>query len=292
MTTVQVWRRLLIVSFAIAAMILVLGRAAELIFIGTTDSSARERAIRTIQTKAADLATELARVTVGLSERAEVKSAMGGDPSAVRRLFEILESASGIDLNTNSSITVFDPDGTPIAWSGRPSEWDAELLRAGTMRFAEGSSAGLRLIHVEPVADQSHENSSRATERLGSIVSEGVFSPTVPDLESGEEFVIDTTVGRVIVRPVEDGVTPKVDSVAVIDLDGKPAIEAVISPEEIAGTRLLWRARVVALSLFSLAISTFWAGGLMLGRWGRSRDIQTAALQQDGHCCGLQSLLT
>ena len=264
MTDVLVWRRLLTIGGLAAVLVLVLGGVAEITLIGRTDLVARERGERAIRSQVDRVGASLTSAAKALAERPEVRGGITGDRPAQRRLFEVVqaEAQSVPDL----SITIYDPRGTPRAWSGRPAELDQARLQAGVALFADAGQAGLRLIHVEPVVDASDGGPDGSVRRLGSVVTERVLSPATSDGEP-DRFVLDTGVGSATLRVVDTGVRT-IDPVRVVrsSSDEGPLIDAEISLEEIAGTRARWRARVVALLLVVLAATTLSAAGVVLAR--------------------------
>ena len=280
MTAVLTWRQVLTAGCAGAGLVLVLGGAAELMLIGRTDAVARERAERVIQAHVDSVDASLTSVARALAGRADVRAGLTGDRPAVRRLFEVVRLEAEAQSVPGLSITVYDARGTPRAWSGRPAELAQDRVQGGLARFADAGQAGLRLVHVEPVVDPPDTVSGGTARRLGSVVSERVLSPAAPEMEPDGGFVLDTAVGRATVRAMEAGARTDTDPdrIAVTGSDGRPLIEATISLGEIARTRARWRARVVALFLVVLALTTFSAGGLVLGRRARTRHIRTLVL--------------
>ena len=280
MTAGPSWRRLLITGSAASLLLLVLGGAVEVVLIGRTDAVARERAERAIQGHVDRVSASLKSVATALAGRAEVRAGITGDRPAVRGLFEVVRVAAETQAVPDLSITIYDARGTPLAWSGRPAELGLERVQAGSAHFAEAGQAGLRLVHVEPVVVPRDAVSGGTLRRLGSVVAERVLSPAAPAIDPDHGFGLDTAVGRATVRAVRAGTSTDTDpdGISVTDSDGRPLIEAVISLEEIARTRALWRARVVALLLIVLAVTTLSAGGLALARRAGNHHIRTCAL--------------
>ena len=280
MTDVLIGRRLLTTGSVVAVLVLVLGGAAELVLIGRTDAVARERAGRAIQAHVDRVDDSLTSVATALAGRADVWAGITGDRPAVRRLFEVVRVEAEARSVPDLSITIYDARGTPRAWSGRPTELGQDRIHAGVARFADAGQAGLRLIHVEPVVDPRDTVSGGTARRLGSVVTERVLSPAAPEMEPDRGFVLDTAVGRATLRVVEASARTNddPDRIGVAGADGRPLIDAAISLDEIARTRARWRARVVALFLLVLAVTTFSAGGLVLARRARTRHIRAFVL--------------
>ena len=279
MTPVLVWRRLLVTGGVAAVLVLVLGGAAELVRFGRTDAVARGRAEQEIRAHVARIDASLRQVAQTLAGQAEVRAGLTGGRPAVRRLFESVEVTANLQSVPDLSITIYDARGTPRVWSGRPAEYGRDRVQAGAAGFADARQAGLRLVHVEPIIDPG-DGVGGTERRLGSVVTERVFSTAAPDLEPDRGFVFDTAVGRATVRAVETGARtdPDPGHFTVIGSDGRPLIDAAMSLGEIARTRARWRARVVALFLVVLAVTTFSILGLALARRARARHTRTFVL--------------
>ena len=280
MTDVRIWRRLLTTGGVVAVLVLAIGGAAEQMLIGRTDVVARTRAERAIQAHVDSVDASLTSVARALAGRADVRAGLTGDRPAVRRLFEVVRVEAEAQLVPEQSITIYDARGTPRAWSGRPTELGQDRMLAGVARFSDSGQAGLRLIHVEPVIDTRPTVSGGTARRLGSVVTERVFSPAAPETDPDRGFVLDTVVGRATLWVLETDARPSTDTdrFTVIGADGQPLIDAAISLDEIASTRARWRARVVALFFVVLAITTCSAGGFALARRARTRHVRTFLL--------------
>ena len=287
MTAVLIWRRVLVTGGVAAVLVLVLGGAAELVRFGRTNAVARDRAEQEIRAQVDRIDASLRQVAQALAGHAEVRAGMTGDRPAVRRLFEIVQVTAELRSDPDLSITIYDARGTPRAWSGRPAEYGRIRVQAGAAGFSVAGPVGLRLVHVEPIVDPG--DAVGGTERrLGSVVTERVLSPAAPDLDPNRGFVIDTVVGRATVRAVEAGARwdPDPGHFTVAGPDGRALIDAVMRLEEIARTRARWRARVVALFLVVLAVTTFSVLGLALARRERTRRTRAFVLLALVACAG------
>ena len=279
MTAVLIWRRVLVTGGVAAGLVLVLGGAAELVRFGQTNAVARDRAEQEIRAQVDRLDASLSQVAQALAGQAEVRAGMTGGRPAVRRLFEIVEVTTELQSAPDLSITIYDARGTPLVWSGRPAEYGRDRVQSGAATFADADQAGLRLVHVEPIVDPGGVQGG-TDRRLGSVVAARVLSPAAPDLEPDRGFVFDTAVGRATVRAVEagEGRDPDPGHFTVIGSDGRPLIDTAMSLGEIARTRARWRARVVALFLVVLAVTTLSSGSLAVARRSRDRHLRSFAL--------------
>ena len=279
MTSALIWRRLLTTGGLVAVLVFLLGGAGELVLIGRTDAVARARAEREIQAHVDGVDASLTSVARRLAGRPDVLAGITGDLEEAL-LFEAVRLEAEAQSVPDLSITIYDARGIPRGWSGRPAEHGRDRVQAGPSGFAETDQAGLRLVHVEPIVDPGEAVSGGTVRHLGSVVSERVLSPAALDVEPDRRFGLKTAVGRATVRAVDAGTRISTDPerLTVIGSDGRPLIEAVIGLEEIARTRARWRARVLALVLVVLAVTTLSAGGLALPRRARTNHIRTFAL--------------
>ncbi len=280
MTPVLIWRRVLVTGGVAAALVLTVGGAAELVQIGQTDADARARAEREIQEFIEDVDRSLNSIAQVLAGRADVRSGMTGDRPAVRRLFEVVRGAAEAQSVPELSITIYDARGAPRAWHGRPAELARVRVQAGSARFVTAAPTGLRMVHIEPIVDAQDAVSGGTPRRIGSVVVEQLLSPPGADMAPDRSFVLDTVAGRTSLRAL-DGDTPQNSPVSYFEVtgqDGRPLVEASISLDEIARTRTRWRARVVALFLLILAITTCAVGALTLARPAIGRHIRRFAL--------------
>ncbi len=280
MTPVLLWRRVCVTGGVAAALVLAIGGAAELVLLGQTDADARGRAEQEIQEFIEDVDRSLNSVTQVLARRADVRSGMTGDRPAVRRLFEVVRAAAEAQSAPELSITIHDARGAPRAWHGRPAELARDRVQAASARFATAAPTGLRLVHIEPIVDPQEAVSGGTPRRIGSVVVEQLLSPPGAGMAPDRSFVIDTVAGPTRLRALDGDASPDspVSYFEVTGQDGRPLVEASISLDEIARTRTRWRARVVALFLVILAITTCVVGALTLARRPDDRHIRRFAL--------------
>ena len=262
------WSRLIGGGGGAVLAVLVLGGVLDRALIGS-DAAATARAVREITIRIAGVDAALTRVARGLAARAEVRDGLTGDLPAVRRVFDTLRAADGDPAVSDVAITVYDARSMPRAWHGRPAELSPERLQDAPGGFAAVGPAGLRLVHVEPIVEDTRESGVRGR-RLGTVVVERVISSTAtgnPD----PGFVVRTSVGRAVLRPGGDdaGDDPRVHRFDVAGTDGSVRLSASVSLDEVDGVRARWRRRVAALFLVVLAGISLAAGVRVLA--GRTR---------------------
>lgn len=256
----------LLAGGGIAALtVLLAGGALERVHIGT-DAEAAARAAGEIRTRIAAVDAALARSARDLAGRAEVRAGLTGDPPAVRRVFDVLGTAEDDGPVDELAVTVYDARSVPRAWHGRPADLSPERLLAGPAGFADVGPAGLRLVHVEPIVDALREAGPPAR-RLGTVVVERVISSAVASADPDPAFVVPTSVGSVVLRPVGGGRDgPRARRFEVPGADGSVRVEASIDLDEIDRTRARRRRRVAALFFLVVAGTTLAAGGRALAR--------------------------
>lgn len=261
--------RLAAASVAAAALVGAGGRALERARLGATDEVARVRAQAEI-TARFDAA---ARV---LGERADRVSASrrlllparAGETAALRRLFQTVEAVRQPDDGEDGGITVLDPSGIPVAWSGRVSDLPRDRLDGPRALFVVLDSLGPRVVRIEPLT----EGEGGAGVRLGTValeqrVDDRARTPAAP----GDPFLLPTSLVDVGVR------TPTVPSdiaspwtFTIRAADGDVLLQAEVDPARIQATRMLWRRRTAAAALATCAVLfALCAGPFLL--WRRRR---------------------
>ena len=99
------------------------------------------------------------------------------------------------------AVTAYRPSGTPLAWSGVPSEIDVERLVGPETYFVAPGPLGLRLIYIKPVLDPASGH------RVGVIAAERVVTSStgMRSVTPGEGQLALPTLAPVTVRPYEGG---------------------------------------------------------------------------------------
>ena len=108
--------------------------------------------------------------------------------------------------------------GTPLAWSGRPSEIPLERLSEGEAFFVESVPLGIRLVYVKPVTDTATGH------RLGMIAAERVLSASRGiQAPSAEATLSIPTVVPVTVRPHDASLAGLPHTFVIAAPDGAPS---------------------------------------------------------------------
>ena len=146
--TGRIMRRLVrtaLVGVVCAGVLLAGGRLAERIVLGPDDAAARVRA------SFDGLAQELRDVARASSFPDLLDATLDGDVLAARRLFDAAAAALASSADSELGVTVFDLDGRPLAWAGRPSDLPTDRLMGDEDWFLTRATRGVRLVYVAPV---------------------------------------------------------------------------------------------------------------------------------------------
>src|SRR6185295_10499282 len=137
------------------------------------------------------------------------------------------------------AVTAYAPDGTPVAWAGRPAELPPDRLAGDEAWFFTPGALGLRLVYVTPVI-------ADANRRAGTIAAERVV---------GTSF--RTTVAPATIElPFEAGrTTPDAFAFEVRAPSGQPLLTARVDPDDVAQRRERWRRASYSLTLVTIALS-------------------------------------
>ena len=127
------------------------------------------------------MASSLDAIAASQASAAEPVLSQPSENRDLRPLFRSAASAVAGAAPAPVAITVYSPDGTPLAWAGRPSELTVSSREAALPpgRFAGPSSLfvapgplGFRLVRVEPVLT----GNARPPARVGLVAVERLFS--------------------------------------------------------------------------------------------------------------------
>ena len=208
---VVAWRRLLVGGLLLSTMVFLTGHGLEAWRLGWSEQAAFERVEREVRARFDEMSASLRAMGASLATDDDLidplRQGVIGDQDAIRSLFETVRTAMDDEGPADLAVTVYGPNATARAWSGRPSEIPRERILGGSALFVAPGPLGPRLIHLEPVVDDS----GRATEaglprRLGSVAAERALSPAPsvgdPDVDS---LLLPTSIAPVSLRTAADG---------------------------------------------------------------------------------------
>ena len=273
------WRRLLVGGLLLSAMAFLTGRGLEAWRLGWSEQAAFERVEREVRARFDEMSASLRAMGTSLAADGDLieplRQRVTGDQDAVRSLFEIVRAAVDGEGPADLAVTVYGPNATARAWSGRPSEIPRERILGGSALFVAPGPLGPRLIHLEPVVDDSDPATAAGLpRRLGSVAAERALSPTpsVGD-PAVDSLLLPTSIAPVSLRTAADGGadTPPF-SFRLLAPSGEPLLEASVARSDLERTREGWRRSVVGTTLAVLALTVLLIAGPLLDWRARARS--------------------
>ena len=243
------WRRFVLAGAAGVLAIQAAGRLTELARLGGSDDAAFARVERRVAGRFGEMAAALESLAGRLAADPEVVERIDGDPAALPRLFAVLRDAS------DAAVTIYGADGSPRAWTGRPSEAPASRILDDRTFFVAPGPLGLRLVYVEPVLDRpAGDGRSR---RIGAIAAEQVLSAAPGMAEApSDAFRLDDPIADVVVR-AWSGPRALQTGQRAFELrspHGAPLLEAAVSSADLRTARRRWRQALWNLTLTFAAL--------------------------------------
>ena len=233
-----------------AALAAIVGISIERARFGPDDpNEARARVERSATAEINAVAAALSDIALSVARGSAEFDAAAVDPAAARPLFDRADQALIGRTAGVFAVTVYRPSGTPLAWSGVPSEIDNQQIAGPETFLVAPGPLGLRLLYIKPVMDPAtgHRIGVVAAERL--VSSARGIRTAAP-----EEGVLSLpTLVPVTVRPHDPRATQN-GSVIQSPL-GQPLLVASVTPEAIQETRARWRGNVSATVLGILALT-------------------------------------
>ena len=217
---------------------------------GATDAAAMARVERSLRTAIVDVTTALGDIATTAAREPALFDASAADPAGagVRALLDRADQALRGRTAGVFAVTAYRPSGTPLAWSGVPSEVPVERIAGPETYFVAPGPLGLRLIYIKPVLDPVSRH------RVGVVVAERVVSSLRGiRMPTDEGVVAMPTIVPVTVRP--HGASVPANSFVVEGPDNQPLLVAEVNPQAIRDARAMWRRRVSAVVLGILALT-------------------------------------
>ena len=178
--------------------------------------------------------------------------AAAADPAGARALFDRADQALVGRASGVFAVTAYraSGSGTPLAWSGRPSEIGPDRLSESEAFFVASGTLGLRLIYVRPVLDRTTGH------RLGMVAAERVLSTTRGIRAASSEVTLSLpTLVPVTVRPHQTATGGDRGTFVVTSPRGEALLDARISADVLRAARENWRNNVAAIALAILALA-------------------------------------
>jgi signal transduction histidine kinase len=274
---------------AIGAALLVaaVGWVLQSAFLGVTESAGRARVERDVRATFDQMSRELKlrASTAALADPALVARAAAEDEDAAARLFAAArEGITASGETSDAALTVFAPDGTPLAWAGRPSELPPSRLAGVETYFFSSTPLGPRLVYIRPVGTSTSRTGTVAAERsvvpAGRLTAGGSLRLRAA---SADSVNLSTRLAVVTIRPASGAAPPPQDAETfeVASPAGEPLITASVSADDLRATRDRWRRATWSLSLLTFAIALLLLTGPLLdwrNRASRTPDYVEATL--------------
>jgi signal transduction histidine kinase len=206
--------------------------------LGWSAADTRARVHDDIRSRVAGLGRALDAVALRLTqEAAVVEAGAAGSSDAVRTLFDRVGAVQA-SITQVAAVTIYDADGVPLAWDGRPATLPASRLAGGSATFLVPTPLGLRLARLEPIA-----GADGGRRRVGVVVAEAALSNRAGPGESVAAVEIDTPLAPVLVGP-SAGSSIDADAVDLVAPDGTVLGTARVSPDDLDAARIRWWGRV------------------------------------------------
>ena len=165
-------------------------------------------------------------------------------------------------------MSIYDAEGVPRAWAGRPSDTYGYRLGGPRAFFVTPSPLGLRLVSVVPVTGPDQR-------RLGSVAAEHVLSPAhAAAAITAAEYELATPLGPASLRMRWEGAGDQARPGGFLlrAPSGEPLVEVAISSADLDRARATWRGRVAAAVLAISALTLLLLIGPLLDRRAIARD--------------------
>ena len=233
-----------------AALAAIAGISIERARFGSDDpADARARVERSAAAEIQAVAAALNDIALSVARQPALFDAAAVDPAGARPLFDRADQALVGRTAGVFAVTAYRPSGTPLAWSGVPSELEPHRIAGPETYFVAHGPLGLRLIYIRPVLDPvtGHRMGVIAAERLVSA-ARGIRTA------APEEGVLSLpTLAPVAVRPHD----PRASASGFVIQSplGQPLLVARVTAEAIEDTRARWRGNISAIVLGILSLT-------------------------------------
>jgi signal transduction histidine kinase len=226
---------------------------AERVRVGATDQVAVQRVESELGQRFAETTSTLVARAAHAQGDPEAIRRSSRDDSAVRDLFRQLATEVPSGSSVSAGLTIYGPQGAPIAWAGRVSDVPRDRIDGPAALFVSLDALGPKLVRVLPVADPSRPTG----QRLATIVAEQLVAERTDDSPSpSDAFRLPTSVVDVTVRATPGLPPPEPPFAFTIRApDGQPLADAEVAPDDLAAARNRLRNWTRASVLMVLAVT-------------------------------------
>lgn len=261
---------ILLAGFTATLLVLAGGWALEHLRLGPDDRAAAGRVEAEVRQRIEAVSQTLRAAAAGLAAAARPTLAQAADERDLRPLFARAEALAPDNPFPPFAITVYGTDGSPLAWSGRPSQLPLERLNGGARLFVTRGPLGVRLVATSPVTD-----AGRAPVLLGTVAAEALLTALAPvPGHVAPVPTMTTPLAPVVLRPSGEASDRGGDrhSFVLRAADGQALVEASVAHEDLAAARARHRRAVVDLAWLVAAMTLLLLTGPLLDRRALARD--------------------
>jgi signal transduction histidine kinase len=258
--------RIIVIGGVCALVVAAGGWSFQRVLLGATDTDGQMRVEAAVRASFDVIARRLAGMADAVSAPDRVRAAANEDAVAARDLFAAARNAVVANQErVDAALTVYDADGTPVAWAGRPTEFSPENLAAEGW-ILRPSALGVRLAYVRPIDVASTRVATIASEQ--SVVEIDQPFATIPALRAARltPFTLPTTLAPVSINAPTDGrpAAPNVHTFQITAPTGSPLLSASVAMEDVRATRQRWLRTTWSLALCVVAVTCVLLAGPLL----------------------------
>ncbi|HTV01418.1 MAG TPA: hypothetical protein VMF13_12795, partial [Luteitalea sp.] len=247
---------------ALAMLLVGLAGAGVVLYRLGADADATTRRIEAdVRDRFAAHTASLSGIVAQLAARPDVVQSLDAGTRDPRVLFEALDVVSRRAVR-DVAITIAAPDGTAVAWAGRPQAVPPGRAADSAALVLAPGALGLRLVYIEPV----RRTEGKTTRLLGAIAAEHLLS-RAPRVEArdAEPASFDTSLLDVTLLPRYYGDTAVPADARTFTIQGPagaPLVDVAISRSAVLDLRATWWRRLLALVGVTLAATMLVLAGV------------------------------
>jgi len=258
--------RIVRVGLTAAVIAGVVGYGLERARFGPTDQAALSRVEAELRQRFDASAATLGTIAAQIAALPDAGRPAPRDQAALKRLFDAVSAALPEDEAGRTGITIYDAVGAPLAWGGRVTELGKERVLGPPTLIVAPFPLGPGLIRIEAV--------TRNGIRVATVVVEQMLGTAHGAPGLSDTFAMTTSIAPVTLRVRAGGARGQSQPFrfTVPARDGGFALEAEVSPGDLAAARTRWRAATRAAVLSVLAITLLFCSGPLMDMRRQRRD--------------------
>jgi signal transduction histidine kinase len=230
----MLWR-LARTGLAVALCVGVVGWTVERFRLGGSDAVVVARIEAELRERFDASADTLGAIAAQVANRRDLVGAAPRDNATARALFSALDATIPDENAGRTGITVYQPDGTPLAWAGYVSDLPRERLEGPAALFVAPTALGPRLVRIEPIADPER----RGSPRLAVVAVEQLLGRIQGTPGLADSFVVSTSIVPVSVRVHygDSRTTANPFTFVIASRGGDLLVEAEVAPRDLLAAR-------------------------------------------------------